>query len=420
MNDNGTIIKRQSTRTRFKNTDMDFALNWVLGVGEVLGMSPGEVLAVAATIKDGDPHSWREAFSSQAEYLTARASTFQDAGNEPAASHSAFGAAFARRAALHFVDPNSVFWDRAVSAMTEAFMHGIRMGGIPLDPIQVPFENGQLPGYFLKIDDQRRPTLLMVGGGDTFREDLFYFGGLPGWLRGYNVLMVDLPGQETTPSAGLTFRHNASDSIGACLDWLDSHLTSANAQIAVYGLSGGGFFTAQAVASDPRIGAWVASTPITDVALMFERELGVAMRAPGWLLKVGAKIGGRVNRIMDVSLKKYAWQFGTSDFAEAFNRVRDEATPIPASDLQCPSLFLLGDGEATELKRQTEALYADLKGARRDVTLHRFQREDGDAHCQVTNLALAHLIVFDWLDRQFKRETVENPRLRHLSGRQLR
>ena len=37
----------------------------------------------------------------------------------------------------------------------------------------------------------------------------------------------------------------------------------------------------------------------------------------------------------------------------------------------------------------------------RDVTVRRFSREEGDAHCQVTNLELAHLVVFDWLDRRF-------------------
>ena len=402
------IIKRQSARTKFKNSDMDFAFNWVLGIGQIVGMSPGEVFAVAATIKGGDPQSWRDAFNQQADYLTGRADAFHDEGNQPAASHSAFGATFARRAALHFEDPTTVAWDRTVTAMTNAFAHGARAGGIPLRAIRVPFENGHLPGYYLQIDDLPRPTLLIIGGGDTFREDLFYFGGHPGWKRGYNVLMVDLPGQGTAPSAGFTFRHDASESIGACLDWLDTHAISHTGQIAIYGLSGGGYFTAQAVAADPRITAWVASTPITDVALMFEREMGAVTCAPSWLLKAAAKASGRVNKVLDVSLKKYAWQFGTSDFVEAFSRVREEAQAVPASALTCPALFLLGDGDGPELKRQTEDLYAVLKHAGRDATLHHFRREDGDAHCQVNNLTLAHLVVFDWLDDQFQHDSHES------------
>lgn len=398
MTKRDVIMKRQSTRTKFKNADMDFALNWTLGIGQIVGMSPGEVFAVAATIKDGDPQSWRDSFNRQAEYLSKRADAFHDKGNELATGHSRFGAAYARRAALQFEDPTSGAWDQTVTAMSEDFMRGVRAGGIPLRAIKVAFAGGHLPGYFLQIGDRPRPTLLMVGGGDTFREDLFYFGGFPGWKRGYNVLMVDLPGQGTAPSAGFTFRHDASESIGACLDWLETHATSHNGQTAVYGLSGGGYFTAQAVAADSRITAWVASTPITDVALMFARELGVVMRAPNWLLNVAAKLGSRVNRVLEVSLKKYAWQFGTSDFAEASRRVQEEAQTVPAAALTCPSLFLLGDSDAAELKRQTHQLCAELKQADRDVTLHRFRREDGDAHSQVSNLTLAHLVVFDWLD----------------------
>lgn len=65
----------------------------------------------------------------------------------------------------------------------------------------------------------------------------------------------------------------------------------------------------------------------------------------------------------------------------------------------------MGDGEATELRRQTEELTAVMQRGDHDVTLRRFTREEGNAHCQVTNLALAHLVVFDWLDQLFDNST---------------
>ena len=164
---------------------------------------------------------------------------------------------------------------------------------------------------------------------------------------------------------------------------------------------GGSSFTAQAVAADPRIVAWVASTPITDMALLFQREMGAMLRAPGWLLNTLTRLVGRANAILDISLRKYAWQFGTSDFAEVVARVQTEAPPVLPEAITRPSLFLLGDGEATELRRQTEELTADMQRRGVDVTIRRFSHEEGDAHCQVTNLELAHLVVFDWLDRQF-------------------
>ena len=402
MGERDGVLRRQSTRTRFKNSDMDFALNWTLGVSQVIGMGPGEVLSAISTVRDGDPGGWRDSFSRQGEYLSHRANVFEREGNVRAAGHSAFGAAYARRFALHFEDPRAQAWDTRVAEMEREFARAAGFWEVPIRSIEVPFEHGALPGYYLEVDTSPRPTVLMIGGGDTLREDLFYYGGYPGWQRGYNMLMVDLPGQGTTPAAGLTFRHDSSTSIRACIDWLEQHATSPDPRIAAYGLSGGGYFTAQAVAADPRIVVWVASTPITNMALLFEREMGAMVRAPGWLLNTLTRLVGRANAILDISLRKYAWQFGTSDFAEVVARVQAEAPPVLPEAITRPSLFLLGDGEATELRRQTEELTADMQRRGVDVTIRRFSHEEGDAHCQVTNLELAHLVVFDWLDHQFE------------------
>jgi alpha-beta hydrolase superfamily lysophospholipase/uncharacterized protein YukE len=403
MDKSEVILKRQSVRTRFKNDDMDFVFTWVLGIGETIGMAHGEIFAAATTIKDGDPVSWRAGFHRQADFLATRAQEFARVGNDLAAGQSAFGSAFARRAAMQYQDPTDHQpWARDVKAMEDAFQQGARYLRVPIRPVSVPFENGSLPGYYLEHDQTSRPTVLMVGGGDTFREDLFYFAGYPGWKRGYNVLMVDLPGQGNTPADGWHFRVDADQSISACLDWLESNAAAPSNRCAVFGVSGGGYFTAQAAAVDPRICAWVASTPITDIGLLFERELGAALRAPSWLVNLVTKVAGSVNKSADLSLKKYAWQFGTSDFTEAVGRVRAEALRVPAESITCPALFLVGDSEAAELKRQTAELHDALARLGRDVTIHHFSVQDGaDAHCQVNNLRLAHLVVFDWLDRVF-------------------
>jgi cephalosporin-C deacetylase-like acetyl esterase len=58
-------------------------------------------------------------------------------------------------------------------------------------------------------------------------------------------------------------------------------------KVAIYGVSDGGFMTAQAAATDPRIGAWIASTPITDVAEVFRKEMGATFKVQGWLLRIG-------------------------------------------------------------------------------------------------------------------------------------
>lgn len=81
----------------------------------------------------------------------------------------------------------------------------------PVEPCPIPFEGKSLPAYFLRPDSsgRQRKTLIMIGGGDTFVEDLILYIGPAALKRGCNVLVVDLPGQGILPSEGLPMRPDA-------------------------------------------------------------------------------------------------------------------------------------------------------------------------------------------------------------------
>jgi pimeloyl-ACP methyl ester carboxylesterase len=400
MKDDEAILKRQKYKTRFKNEDMDFMLNWTIGVSQIIGMSPSQVFYAAEGIKDGDATDWRGAFQRQGDYQIERAAAFVESKQKLAAGQFYLGAAYAYRAALQYVDPTVGGFDERVSGMENAFQTGVELVGIPVRPIEVPFENTTLPGYYLEHDNSERPVVMMVGGGDTFREDLFYFAGYPGWKRGYNVIMVDLPGQGKLPGRGQHFRADMNEPIGAILDWLEANAAVSPASIAIYGVSGGGYFTAQAIAGDQRIKAWIAATPIFDVAALFKQEFGSALKAPGWLVNTFLQLAGSLNESAEINLKKYAWQFGTEDFKGAVQAVLEQAKAVDYARIQTPSLFLMSEGEAPELKRQTLEIYENFRRRGVDATLREFTAAEGaDGHCQVNNLRLAHLVIFDWLDR---------------------
>ena len=214
------ILKRQKYSTRFKNEDMDFMLNRTIGVSQIIGMSPSQVFHAVQGIKDGDPAGWREGFRRQGHYQIERAGAFVETKQTLAAGQFYLGAACAYRAALQYTDPTTSDFNERVIEMENAFQQGIDFVGVPMRPIEVPFESTTLPGYYLEQDKRPRPVVMMVGGGDTFREDLFYFAGYPGWKRGYNVVMVDLPGQGTLPGRGQHFRVDMNKPISAILDWV--------------------------------------------------------------------------------------------------------------------------------------------------------------------------------------------------------
>jgi len=326
MKENEVILKRQKYNTRFKNEDMDFMFNWAVGGSQIIGLSPSQIFYTVQSIKDGDPVGWCDGFCRLGADQLERAPAFIKNRQPLAAGQLVLGAAYAYRAALQYTNPTTPEFSEHVQQMEHAFQRGAELIGVPIRPIEVPFEQAALPGYYLEHDQQPRPTVLMVGGGDTFREDLFYFAGYPGWKRGYNVIMVDLPGQGLTPERGQHFRVDMEKPIGTVLDWLEIHAANRPAQVAIYGVSGGGYFTAQGVAADPRIKAWIASTPIFDVAELFRREFGSALKAPGWTLNTFMRLAGRLNTGAEINLAKYAWQFGTTDFKSAIAHLslRDE------------------------------------------------------------------------------------------------
>ncbi len=396
MRKNDKILKRQSSKIFFRNEDTDFFFNWLLGISELFGMSHGELYYLAHKIGRGaHPEAWRSNFTKHAEYLSAQAT---QAASSTTAANYYIAATYAYRAVLQFTDPFAPAYTKTVHNMEESFSQAADSMGVPIEAIRIGYHESYLPGYYVHCDDSR-PTLMMVGGGDTSREDLFYFAGYPGWRRNYNVLMVDLPGQGTNPARGLTFTVDASESISACIDWLQQRNPKVK-EVAIYGVSGGGYFTAQAAEKDSRIHAWIASTPIYDVAELFRQEFGAALKAPGWFMNSILKIVGDVNPSADINLKKYAWQFGTKDFRSAIDEVFKQAVAVKYDNITCPSLFLMGEGEGAELRRQTIFLQDELTKQGNDVTLHEFTAESGaDAHCQLNNLRLVHNVVFDWLDK---------------------
>lgn len=408
MKENEVIFQRQNFNIKFKNQDMDFILNWWIGIAQIIGMSASQVFYAVHDVKDGNSADWRNGFQRQAQFQLEHAQKAIEQKQPIAAGQFQIGAAYAYRAVLQYTSPYAPEFNEMVTQMEKAFQRGTELLRVPMRPIEIPFENTTLPGYFLEHDKQPRPVLMMVGGGDTFREDLFYFAGYPGWKRGYNVIMVDLPGQGVLPNRKQPYRADMDTPIHTVLDWLEKNASIKDGQIAIYGVSGGGYHTIQAVVSDPRIKAWIAATPIFDMQETFRREFGGAGKAPGWLLNLFMKISGSINESAQINVDKYAWAMGFKDMSSALDALMKQARVIDYSGINIPSLFLVTEGEGAELRRQAEVVYTDLLQRGVDVTLRKFTATEGaDAHSALNNMRLVHMVVFDWLDRVFQNEVAD-------------
>jgi len=376
---------------------MDYYLSWILGRRVYDGSDPGECYEVAARIEDGDARSWQREWSILARRVEERARTAL-ANGDPAEARAAYlRACTYHRAPLFIMGPQDAAFRDGWRRMRSCFREVAALSGTPIEPIEVPFRGGMLPGYFWRVDDgcQRRPTLVVVGGIETFAEDCYFMIGSAGAQRGYNVVTVDLPGQGLNPDRGLFFGARMEHPMEAVLDYAVRHPEVDARRLAVFGFSWGGHVVFKGGQHDRRIRALIANPPMPNV---FRAVLGQQQGHD------------RSDPIARMVFDQIAWRMGLrisfnigdiiARVAKAYDYlVYGRADP---RKIACPTLCLAGEGEAP----------ITLKIARECVErlphpmskLHIFTEEEGgEAHVQVNNLALPNGAMFDWLDDVFSR-----------------
>ena len=109
---------------------------------------------------------------------------------------------------------------------------------------------------------QKKKTLIMIGGGDTFVEDLYSYIVPAARERNYHVLFIDLPGQGILPSLGLPWRPDAETPFKAVVDYIVSREDVDADRLAAYGISGGGYLVPRAATRETRLKAIVANSVI--------------------------------------------------------------------------------------------------------------------------------------------------------------
>ena len=395
-----TMFERSRTKVRFTNEDMDYLFQVVLGYHTHGGASFGELFHAAVKVEDGDPESWISAFREMGERIEHQAEELEGQGKASAAP--AFLRAFTGyRAAAFLINPKADFerFSNTVESFVRCFRNAIPGFGSSCEPVRVPFKDNYLSGYFYRRHEQSTPrsTLIIVGGGDTYAEDLHFWAGATGPTRGYNVLSLELPGYGLSPTRGLHLFAGLEAPMAAAVDYaLDRPEVDAE-RLAVYGISGGGYAVTRAAATEERIRAAVATTPIYDIYrliteaipkfLLDESHSGVSR----WLLE----ISGRFNKAGKNNMDKFAWQSGKGSLLEAVRVTEDE--PVDVSAIQCPMLCLAAEGDPPEALEQTKFVFDHLEHPKKAMRILTAE-EGAEAHTHVNNFPLLHQVVFDWLD----------------------
>jgi len=388
------VVQRSKNRFYFRDETLDFYVGWLLGYAQAGGASPGAIFHCLNQIHRPTPKAWVDSFT---RLLDAEEQAASDTGTDPRIRTMHLrSASVAARAALNLSVPGSQQNLNLVGRMESCFQQALALEGVRVHAQEIPFGDHTLPAYVSDDVAEASTLVVVVGGGDTYREDLWYFGGLAALADGYAALMIDLPGQGSAPDRGMCFSEDTLTGLDAAIHAVRG--LGFAGKTALMGWSGGGFFTAKYVEMYGGIDAWVASTPIRDMARVFEVAMPSMLRDPNApLTKAALTIGGAVNPILQMTLMKYAHQFGSGGIGAALEKLRDFG-PLDMGKVQCPLLAMVGVSEDAELGRQAQEVYEGVRQRYPVSKLVEFPAESGaDAHSQVTNLPLALAHVSDWL-----------------------
>jgi pimeloyl-ACP methyl ester carboxylesterase len=242
------------------------------------------------------------------------------------------------------------------------------------------------------VDDSEtpRPTLVVVGGVETWAEDCYFMIGPAGAERGYNVITADLSGQGMNPDKGLHFGARMEVTARALVDYALSRPEVDPERLALFGFSWGGHIAFKGARFDSRIQAMIANPPMPDV---FRSVLAQQ------------KDHNRHDPISRIAFDQIVWRFGLKisfnpkDIAARFGKAWDYLTngKIDVKQIQCPALLLSGEGEADITLKIVRECFEQLPNPHKKMVI--FTREQGgEAHCQIDNLALPNQTMFDWLD----------------------
>ena len=108
-----------------------------------------------------------------------------------------------------------------------------------------------------------------------------------------------------------------------------------------------------------RVDAWIASTPVSDIARMLEQAMPALVRRDptGLVSSLGLGAARLLSPVLAASLAKYDWQFGAGGIAGMLGLLRTVGVVDPAL-LDRPLLALVGASEDREARVQAGAIYA--------------------------------------------------------------
>ena len=404
--------------------DPTFSLQLLRAISETYykGADIGECLSTAYRIKEGDFESWYNEWLKTAKRVHSYAEKCLKNGHNISAREAFLRASnYYRVSGFLIIEPQDIRSIETWKLSKDCFNQATRLFPFSFEPIQIPYEQTSLPGYFFKVNDdddnftnnknenqKQRPILVVHGGFDSTLEELYFFAVAPALERGYNCLAFEGPGQGgVILSQKIPFRLDWEKVVTPVIDFLLDNKVKYDVdteRIALMGISMGGYLAARAVAFEHRLSACILYNGVYDGKEALESSF------PPQLLK-SIKDGDEhvVNKVIESLMKTDSnikfnfrhgmWTFGIDSPYELVKRSSEFTLKEIANKIICPTLVLDAEKEDS-FPGQPQKVYDALVCPKKYIL---FTVEEGaEEHCQCGAPSLSNQRIFDWLDQIFK------------------
>jgi len=391
-------------KVAFKNDHFAFEFVRNLGFMYYGGTDLGEMIATAGQITEGDFESWFNNWTARAERVLGRAEEDLAGGHLVSARGGLLRASSYYRMAEFYLhgNPEDPRILTTSHASQKAYAKAAELTGPTWEPIEVPYEGTKLPGYFYKPDtsNERRPTIIFHGGFDSSAEELFYYGGAPATLRGYNCLTWDGPGQGSpVRDQKLPFRYDTEKVISPAVDYALSRPDVDPDKLILIGMSLGGYFASRAVAFEHRFRGAVFFDGVYD---FYESLHGIfpadaiAAHDAGDRETCNKIVTEKMasNTALNWAVTQGMWSMHEASPADLLDASKKYTMSGIIDKIKTPCLVMEAEGDIF-FKGQPKRVFDELQVPKKFAA---FTPEDGaENHCQSGALSFKDEVVFNWI-----------------------
>ncbi|NYT64122.1 prolyl oligopeptidase family serine peptidase [Alcaligenaceae bacterium] len=399
-------LERGRTRVRgFEDPEMDYQLLRQLGLARYGGASVGECLALSRRIRNADPDSWVQAFAQAGKRLAADARAREKHGHLVSAREQYLVASNNYRAAEYYCSVSDPQHKQYGLISRQLFLAAMQHSELDCAEVWIDQDGLSLPAYHIR--HQRHwtgRTLMIISGFDGTLEETFVAYGYAALERGYGLFLFTGPGQMDALrfNNGTHFKPDFERAGHAALDYLLVQPGVQTGRIALMGISFGGYFALRIAAAEPRINALILNSPINDLHAYMSSFVGFdPAQMPEsddfGLADIDMMPPEKISEQHREMARNLMLRFGQQTFKKTYKALREFRVSDQAlSNISCPVLALVGEGEGAEPIRQWRYVQDRVSGP---VGQYCFTAQEGaDGHCQTGNLAYSAAVSMDWLD----------------------